>query len=79
MFYNQSITLKSVAGDYSGEKYDSEMARADEMLKKAIPHLERVLKLSPADKSTLRVLKSLYFNLDDMDNYNRVKKQLDSL
>jgi len=79
LFYNQSITLKSVAGDYSGEKYDSEMARADEMLKEAIPHLERVLELSPTDKSTLRVLKSLYFNLDDMDNYNRIKKQLDSL
>ena len=63
LFYNQSITLKSVAGDYSGEKYDSEMARADEMLKKAIPLLEKVLTLSPSDKSTLTVLKSLYFNL----------------
>ena len=79
LYYNQSITLKSVAGDLSGEKYDSEMARADEMLKNAIPSLEKVLKLSPTDKSTLRVLKSLYFNLDDMDNYNRIKKQLESL
>ena len=79
LYYNQSITLKSVAGDYSGEKYDSEMARADEMLKKAIPLLEKVLSLAPTDKSTLTVLKSLYFNLDDMDNYNRIKKQLDSL
>jgi tetratricopeptide (TPR) repeat protein len=79
LYYNQSITLKSVAGDYSGEKYDSEMARADEMLKKAIPSLEKVLKLAPSDKSTLRVLKSLYFNLDDMDNYSRVKKQLEAL
>ena len=79
LYYNQSITLKSVAGDFSGEKYDSEMARADEMLKKAIPLLEKVLSLAPTDKSTLTVLKSLYFNLDDMDNYNRIKKQLDSL
>tara|TARA_Y100000385_G_scaffold287882_1_gene353144 strand:+ start:371 stop:1645 length:1275 start_codon:yes stop_codon:yes gene_type:complete len=79
LYYNQSITLKSVAGDLSGEKYDAEMARADEMLKKAIPSLEKVLKLAPTDKSTLRVLKSLYFNLDDMDNYSRIKKQLESL
>ena len=78
LFYNQSITLKSVAGDYSGEKYDSEMARADEMLKKAIPLLEKVLTLSPSDKSTLTVLKSLYFNLDDMENYSRIKKQLEA-
>lgn len=79
LYYNQSITAKSVAGDYSGEKYDKEMKSANEMLKKAIPLLEKVLSLSPSDKSTLTVLKSLYFNLDDMDNYSRIKKQLDSL
>lgn len=79
LYYNQSITLKSVAGDLSGEEYDAEMARADEMLKKAIPLLEKVLTLAPTDKSTLTVLKSLYFNLDDMDNYSRIKKLLDSL
>jgi hypothetical protein len=49
------------------------------MLKKAIPLLERVLAFSPNDKSTLKVLKSLYFNLDDMKNYSRIKKQLESL
>ena len=54
------------------------MKKADDMLRKAIPLLERVLSLSPSDKSTLRVLKSLYFNLDDMDNYTRIKKQLES-
>ena len=79
LFYNQSITYKSVAGDYSGEKYESEMKKADNMLRKAIPLLERVLTYSPNDKSTLKVLKSLYFNLDDMENYSRIKKQLESL
>ena len=48
------------------------------MLKKAIPLLEKVLTLSPSDKSTLTVLKSLYFNLDDMENYSRIKKQLEA-
>ena len=79
LYYNQSITSKSVAGDYSGEKYDLEMKKADNMLKKAIPLLEKVLTFSLNDKSTLRVLKSLYFNLDDMVNYTRIKKQLESL
>jgi tetratricopeptide (TPR) repeat protein len=79
LYYNQSITSKSVAGDYSGEKYDLEMKKADNMLKKAIPLLEKVLIFSLNDKSTLRVLKSLYFNLDDMVNYSRIKKQLESL
>ena len=78
LYYNQSITAKSVAGEFSGEKYDSEMKKADDMLRKAIPLLERVLSLSPTDKSTLSVLKSLYFNLDDMENYSRIKKLLES-
>jgi serine protease Do len=78
LYYNQSITLKSVAGDYSGDKYESEMKKADNMLRKAIPLLEKVLSLSPTDKSTLTVLKSLYFNLDDMANYNRIKKAIDN-
>ena len=79
LYYNQSITYKSVAGDFSGDKYESEMKKADDMLRKAIPLLERVLTFSLNDKSTLKVLKSLYFNLDDMDNYSRIKKQLESL
>ena len=49
LYYNQSITYKSVAGDYSGDKYESEMKKADDMLKKAIPLLERVLSFSPND------------------------------
>ena len=79
MWIERSITYKSVAGDYSGDKYETEMKKADEMLKKAIPLLERVLAFSPNDKSTLKVLKSLYFNLDDMKNYSRIKTQLESL
>ena len=77
LYYNQSIITNSVAGDYTGDKYDIEMKKGDDMRIKAIPLLERVLSLSPSNKSTLNVLKSLYFNLDDMENYSRIKKQLE--
>ena len=79
LYYNQSSITKSVAGDYSGDKYDTEMKKGDDMLIKAIPLLERVLSLSPSDKSTLNVLKGLYFRLEDMENHSRIKKQLESL
>lgn len=79
LFVNQSREMKGIAGDFDGDKYDKEMEKADLTMKKAIPHLEKVLTLEPKDKNTLTVLKTIYFNLDDMDNYNRVKKQLDSL
>ena len=79
LYYNNALICKSITVDYSGDKYESEMKKADDMLKKAIPLLERVLSFSQNDKSTLKVLKSLYFNLDDMENYSRIKKQLESL
>jgi tetratricopeptide (TPR) repeat protein len=79
LFVNQSREMKGIAGDFDGEKYDKEMEKADLTMKKAIPHLEKVLTLEPNDKNTLTVLKTIYFNLDDMDSYNRVKKQLESL
>ena len=41
------------------------------MMKDAIPHLEKVLETSPSDKSTLTVLKSIYFMIDDMPNYTK--------
>tara|TARA_B100001287_G_scaffold134330_2_gene113105 strand:+ start:2486 stop:3763 length:1278 start_codon:yes stop_codon:yes gene_type:complete len=79
LYVNQSREMKGIAGDFDGDKYDKEMEKADLTMKMAIPHLEKVLSLDPIDKNTLTVLKSIYFNLDDMENYNRVKKQLESL
>ena len=79
LYYNQSITVKSIAGDYDGEKYEKEVKRADLMMKEAIPHLEKVLETSTSDKSTLTVLKSIYFTIDDMPNYTRVNDKLKSL
>ena len=57
LYYNQSITYKSVAGDYSGDKYESEMKKTDDMLKKAIPLLERVLSFPLMINQHLKCLK----------------------
>jgi len=79
LYYNQSITVKSIAGDYDGEKYEKEVERADLMMKDAIPYLEKVLENAPDDKSTLTVLKSIYFTIDDMPNYTKVNDKLKSM
>ena len=73
LYVNESQQVKSIAGDYDGEQYEKEMEKGDQMMKEAIPFLEKVLVSSPNDKQTLGVLKKIYINIDDMDNYKRTR------
>lgn len=79
LYYNNALICKSITVDYSGDKYESEMKKSDNMLRKSIPFLEKVPKISINYKSTLKALKHLYFTLDDVENYSRIKKQLEIL
>lgn len=80
LYYNQSIEVKRIAGEMEDQSnYESEVKRADEMMVNAAPYLEKASELSPKDISTLKVLKSIYFNIEDMDKYNVVKEKLKAL
>jgi tetratricopeptide (TPR) repeat protein len=80
LYYNQSIEVKRIAGEMEDQSnYESEVKRADEMMTNAAPYLEKASELSPKDISTLKVLKSIYFNIEDMDKYNVVKEKLKAL
>lgn len=80
LYYNQSIEVKRIAGEMEDQSnYESEVKRADEMMVNAAPYLEKASELSPDDVSTLKVLKSIYFNIEDMDKYNVVKEKLKAL
>ena len=45
----------------------------------SIPYFEKVIKIDPKEKATLKNLKSIYFSIEDTENENRIKKMLDSL
>jgi tetratricopeptide (TPR) repeat protein len=80
LYYNQSIEVKRIAGEMEDQSnYESEVKRADDMMANAAPYLEKASELSPDDVSTLTVLKSIYFNIEDMDKYNVVKEKLKAL
>jgi len=80
LYYNQSIEVKRIAGEREDQSnYESEVKRADEMMTNAAPYLEKASELSPKDVSTLKVLKSIYFNIEDMDKYNIAKEKLKAL
>ena len=78
LYVNESQEIQSIANDYDGEKYEQEMKRGQETMQKGIPYLEKVLSFTPNDKNTLSVLKIIYANMDDMENYKRIKALLEA-
>ena len=79
LYYNQSIEVQSLAQDLNGEQYDTQVARADQMMKDALPWLEKSHELSPKDVSTLTVLKSIFMNLSMDDQYKEADGKLKAL
>ena len=79
LYYNQSIEVQSLAQDLDGEQYDIQVARADQMMKDALPFLEKSHELTPKDVSTLTVLKSIYLNLSMNDQYKEADTKLKAL
>ena len=79
LYYNQSIEVQSLAQDLNGEEYDTQVARADQMMKDAVPFLEKSHELSPKDVSTITVLKSIYLNLSMDDKYKEFDAKLKAL
>ena len=78
LYVNESQEIQSIANDYDGEKYEQEMNRGQETMQKGVPYLEKVLTFTPNDKNTLSVLKIIYANMDDMENYKRIKALLEA-
>jgi tetratricopeptide (TPR) repeat protein len=65
-----SLPLDAVA------QYDQEKARADQMLEKSIPYLEKALELLPDDTNTLVSLKEIYTRLGMTDKVQSINERL---
>ena len=58
--------------------YDQLILKVNKWLTSSSFYLEKVLEIN-SDVTTLKTLKSIYFYLEDMENYSRIKKQLEAL
>ncbi|RLD27897.1 MAG: hypothetical protein DRI54_00300 [Bacteroidetes bacterium] len=82
LYFTKASDLINVANEIPVneiEKYDAAKADAMEVLKKAIPYFEKSNELKPGNKNVLLDLKEAYGQLNDTENYNRIKKILDNL
>lgn len=80
IYFNRSTALFNQADqmmDYEAAEAVQEEALAE--LRKARPHFEKALSLSPDDESTLQALKSIMLNLGDTEAYESYKERLQQL
>ena len=61
------------------DKYEEAKAEAMVELKKAIPYFEKSNELKPGNKNVLLDLKEAYGQLNDTENYTRIKTILDNM
>lgn len=79
-YYNESIELNSMANDIKDQTLEEKaLNTAEEYLNDAIPFLEKAHDLQPKDVNTLKVLKSIYFNLEKDAEYKVVEEKLKAL
>ncbi|WP_340115133.1 tetratricopeptide repeat protein [Maribellus mangrovi] len=79
LYYNKGVKQIDVAREVpanENEKYEAELAKADQWFEKALPYMEKCEELQPNDPMTLESLKNLYYRMKDMDKYNAVLEKL---
>jgi len=79
LYVNQAADILDKANDLpltAVEEYDAEKARADTMLEKAVPYLEKSLELMPDDVNTMVSLKEIYTRLGMTEKLQFINEKL---
>lgn len=74
--YNLTEEIKSIE---DVTVYNEKLKESRELLKEAVPYLEKSHELTPTDVNTLKLLKSIYFTLEMEEEYNVVNGKLKDL
>jgi tetratricopeptide (TPR) repeat protein len=80
LYNNESYNLTNEMKSIEDVKLQEEkLTESRDLLKKAIPYLEKSHELTPTDVNTLKLLKSIYFTIEDEANYNKIATKLKDL
>ena len=82
MYNNKAAEIIEVANELpldAVEEYNTEKAKADELLQKALPYLEKSDELNPDNLGTLQTLKQIYTILNDMEKLQEVNDRIKEL
>ena len=77
MYYNKGADMLKDANNIKDfKKYDMAKNKANDMMLKGLPFVEKCHKIDPSDKNILLVLKELYYRNGNDSKYNEVTKKL---
>jgi len=80
LYYNRGVAkLKSIEDIEDNRVYTVERDKAESIMVKALPLLEKALELNPTDRSTITSLKDLYARTEDEVNWERMYDLLEML
>lgn len=80
LYYNRAVNLYEEASLTSDNNEFQELDKqGDEMLKKAVPYMERASQIDPLDTYVLQNLRNMYYRLEMTDKYNEVVEKLKAL
>ncbi len=80
LYVNKAAKILEKANDLpldAVDEYDAEKAKADDLLKKSLPYLEKAIELQPNDVNTLVSLKEIYTRLGMQEKLKAVNAKLE--
>ena len=78
-YFNKAVEIDHGCDDIppsQKDKYAECGSKANVEFEKALPYLEKAHDVNPSDQVTMRSLKDIYFRMERMTDYNRIKGQL---
>ncbi len=80
LYVNRAAIILEKANDLpldAVDEYEAEKAKADDLLKKSLPYLEKAIELQPNDVNTLVSLKEIYTRLGMLEKLKEVNAKLE--
>lgn len=81
LYYNKAAEKITEAGNLplnESKKYEEYLAEGKEMMKKALPYLEKADTIQPSDAITLQTLKEIYTRLNMMEKLKGINERLNN-
>ncbi len=82
MFNNQAAEIIDKANELpldAVKEYDAAKAKADSLLEKALPFLEKSNELNPDNMATMQTLKQIYTILNMMDKLKAINERIHAI
>ena len=77
LYFNQGVGLLDKANSLNDQnQYKAEKAKAEEMLRKALPFFEKAHKLKPEEKDYMIGLRGIYYNLNMNKEFDAINAEM---